>query len=279
MTNPNYKNKIVQEYRRLGRRKYRKKSGKIILEGYHLLNEALVAGIKIETVFFTAEFLQKDINQELLSKACSGIRLVEVTPRMFQAMAQTENPQGIGAIAFPPQNVAVFPGEERKKFEFPRDSAHFYLILDELQDPGNLGTIIRTAAAAAINGIFLLPGTVEPYNPKALRASMGGIFYLPVIQVQEIDSCLGFLREQNMQLVAADPRGDRPYHMVNFSNRPSAVIIGNESRGVSKSLLKKADIRAYIPLQGKIAALNAAVASSVFIFESQRQKNHSTFAR
>lgn len=270
--------KILQEYRQLGTRKYRKKSGKIVLEGLHLLKEAFKAGVAIETVLFTPEFLQKEANRELLSKIGGKIKTVEVPARLFNSIAQTENPQGIGAVAHLPQkdlSLLALNGENPLGQEHPA----FFLILDELQDPGNLGTIIRTAAAAAINGIFLLPGTVEPYNPKALRASMGGIFYLPVIQVQEIDSCLGFLREQNMQLVAADPRGDRPYHMVNFSNRPSAVIIGNESRGVSKSLLKKADIRAYIPLQGKIAALNAAVASSVFIFESQRQKNHSTFAR
>ncbi|NLJ56252.1 MAG: RNA methyltransferase [Firmicutes bacterium] len=273
MADINYRNKIMQEYRRLGRRKYRKKSGKIILEGYHLLNEALQAGVKIETVLFTAEFLQKDANQILLAKACPGAGLVEVTPRMFQTIAQTENPQGIGAIACLPENIAVFTGEE-KKFEFPHEHIHFYLVLDALQDPGNLGTIIRTAAAAAVSGIFLLPGTVEPYNPKALRASMGGIFYLPVMQVQDIDSCLNFFREQKIQLVAADPRGDRPYYKVDFSSQSSAVIIGNESRGVRKSLLKKAGIRAYIPLEGKIAALNAAIASSVFIFESQRQRNY-----
>lgn len=273
MADLNYRNKIMQEYRRLGRRKYRKKSRKIILEGYHLLNEALQAGVEIETVLFTAEFLQKNANQALLSRACSGTRLVEVTPRMFQNIAQTENPQGVGAIAYPPKNVAVFPGEE-KKFELSREHIHFYLILDELQDPGNLGTIIRTAAAAAISGIFLLPGTVELFNPKVLRASMGGIFYLPIMQVRDIDFCLAFLGERNVQLVAADPCGDRPYYMVDFSTRPSAVVIGNESRGVRKFLLKKASIRAYIPLKGKIAALNAAIASSVFIFESQRQKNH-----
>ncbi len=197
--------------------------------------------------------------------------MVEVTPRMFHAVAQTENPQGVGVIARLPENTAVFPGDE-KKYGFPRESAHFFLILDGLQDPGNLGTIIRTAAAAAISGIFLLPGTVEPYNPKALRASMGGIFYLPVMHVRDIESCINFLTERDVQLVAADPRGDRPYYTVDYSGQSCAVVIGNENRGVRESLLRKAGIRAYIPLRGEIAALNAAVASSIFIFENQRQK-------
>lgn len=262
--------KILQEYRRLGNRKYRKKSGKMVLEGPHLLKEAFKAGVETDTVLFTPEFLQKEANRELLSKIGRKIKTIEVPTRMFQAVAQTESPQGVGAIANLPRNSPPFSVRNGESY-LGQDDHAFFLIIDELQDPGNLGTIIRTAAAAAINGIFLLPGTVEPYNPKVLRASMGGIFYLPVLQV-ELDSCLNFLMERNIRLVAADPHGDRPYYTVDFSGQSCAVVIGNESRGVQESLLRKADIRACIPLGGKIAALNAAVASAVFIFESRRQK-------
>lgn len=268
----NYRNKILQEYRRLGSGKYRKKSRKIVLEGYHLLNEALRAGIEVETVLFTPGFLQKKANQELLSEAGGKARLLEVTPRLFQAVAQTENPQGIGAIARQPQDsTSLFMPQKKEK---PREwgDGSFFLVLDGLQDPGNLGTIIRTAAAAAISGIFLLPGTVDPYNPKALRASMGGVFHLPLLPVHDVDLCLNYLDEHKIRLVAADPRGEQPYYVLDFSSRPHALIIGNESRGVRAPLLRKAEARAYIPLSGQIAALNAAVAASVFIFENQRQR-------
>jgi len=251
--------RIISEYRKLGRRSYRQKSGRAILEGYHLLDEALKAKVELEFIIYTDAFQQKEINRKLLARAGNTASL-KVSSKLFKAIAQTENPQGVGGIARIPRWEAAFsPGSER-----------FFLILDALQDPGNLGTIIRTAAAAAIDGILLLPGTVDPYNPKALRATQGGIFYLPIMQFDTIESCFEFIRKNGLQLIAAAPEGDRPYYEVDFS-RPSAVIIGNESQGVRESLLKKADIRAKIPLKGKISALNAAVAASVFIFEYRRQ--------
>ncbi|RJX28154.1 MAG: RNA methyltransferase [Dethiobacter sp.] len=254
------RDRIIKEYRLLGSRKYRKKSGKIILEGYHLLEEAFKAGAGVEAVLYTDEFMGKAVNRKLLARA-GKTRSIKVSTAIFNSIAQTDNPQGIGAIARIPGNEADFaPGD-----------ALLFLILDGLQDPGNLGTIIRTAAGAAIDGIFLLPGTVDPYNPKALRATMGGIFHLPVVQMDGISGCHKFLQERDLQLVVADPRGDVPYYHVDFT-RPSAIVIGNENRGVQEPLLKKAEVRAYIPLRGKIAALNAAVAASVFMFEYRRQR-------
>lgn len=249
----------LKEYILLASRKYRKQKGKYILEGYHLLNEALTAGIELEIVLYTAEFRNSTINRELLARAGKA-ELLEVPLKIFQAVAQTENPQGVGAIvALPREPAILFPVRP-----------DFYLLLDEIQDPGNLGTIIRSAAAAAVDGVFLLPGTVELYNPKVLRATMGGIFYLPVVQLHETDKCMEMLRQKQIQLVAADPRGGVPYYDVDFT-KPSAVIIGNENRGIQKSLLEMADLRAYIPLKGSISSLNAAAAASVFIFEHGRQ--------
>jgi TrmH family RNA methyltransferase len=263
MTKKMSRNEIFKEYRKLGKRNYRKKSGKIILEGYHLIEEALKAGIELETILFTDEFQQKAANRELLAHARKSYS-IKISSQKFKEIAQTESPQGVGAIARLPRPASVQA----------LGSCHFILILDGLQDPGNLGTIIRTAAGAGIDGIFLLPGTVDPYNPKALRASMGGIFHLPVLQLDTVESCCAFLAARNLQLIAADPRGKIPYYSVDFT-RPGAVVIGNENRGVQKRLLKQADIRAYIPLEGKIDALNAAVAASIFIFEYRRCQHFS----
>ncbi len=246
-------------------RNYRKKSGRFILEGYHLLNEALEAEVEIETILYTDEFVGRAINRRLLAKA-GETRIIKVPSKVFKAIAQTENPQGVGAIArFSRCGVNSVKEDDR-----------FFLMLDGIQDPGNLGTIVRTAAAAPIDGIFLLPGTVDPYNPKALRATMGGVFNLPVHQVSGIEQCCRLFAQKDFQFVAADPRGETFYHDVDFS-RPSVVIIGNESRGVQNKLLEKADTRAVIPLEGKIAALNAAVAASLFIFEYRRQQRRKQF--
>lgn len=243
----------------LGLRKYRVKKQKIVLEGYHLLREALNAGLKLESVFYTDEFA-KGVAKELLNDAAQEAKLYRIEPKLFKTIAQTETPQGVGAIARLPVMPHSLPGD-----------GDFFLILDGIQDPGNLGTIIRAAASAAVDALILLPGTVDPYNPKSLRAGMGGTFYLPILQAEKIEDWYAILRQRKVQFIAAVPDGEVPYYELDFS-RPSAVIIGNESRGVSPSLSDGADVRACIPLQGKIAALNAAMAASIFIFESRRQK-------
>ncbi|MGI6319013.1 MAG: RNA methyltransferase [Firmicutes bacterium] len=263
--NTSLTNKIIREYNLLGSRKFRKKLGKIILEGSLLLDEAVKAGLVPETVLYTPGFKNAVVGRELLVRLKrTGSRLIEVPEKTFKAIAQTENPQGIGAIARKP----VKPGPEL----LLSSSIYFLLILDGIQDPGNLGTIIRTAAAAFESGagIILLPGTVELYNPKVLRASMGGAFSLPVFEVAGPEECLRMISKKSMQLIAADPGGTVPYYDLDLKQK-KAVIIGNENRGISDLLLDSADIKAYIPLKGKIAALNAAMAASVFIFEHCRQ--------
>jgi len=173
---------------------------------------------------------------------------------------RTDTPQGVAALS-------IIPESDRDIFW---QSKGLYLILDRIQDPGNLGTIIRTAAAADVKGIVLLQGTADPYSPKVLRASMGGIFYLPLLQETDLPQWHNVMKEQGLRLIAADPKGKTPYYGIDLRS-PCAVIIGNESRGVEESLLRKADTRASIPLKGRLKTLNAAVAAAAFILENQRQ--------
>lgn len=254
------RNKVIKLYRLLKSKKQREKLGMVVLEGYHLVNEAVRSGTSIYAVLYTGEFIKNKLHRELLLKIGEA-RTIQVDKVTFNAIAQTENPQGIGALAFYPRHTADF-------FYHPDP---FMLIIDRVQDPGNLGTIIRTAAAGAVDGILLLPGTVDPFNPKALRASMGGIFYVPVVNVADFPDWHHVLAKRGVQLIAAHPRGEIPFNKVNFTI-PSAVIIGNESRGVERFLLEKVDIEAYIPVRGKIDSINAAVAAAVFIFENIRQR-------
>ena len=253
------KNRIVKEYRLLGKGNYRKKSGRVILEGCHLLREALTAGIEIEAVLYTDTFLAEPGNKELLGQVGGAYRYL-VSASIFNSIAQTESPQGVGVIARIPSYNSEF---------LWKSDAPFLLVLDRIQDPGNLGTIIRTAAAAAVDGVLLLSGTSDPTNPKAMRAGMGGIFYLPVVHETELPHWPKLFAQRGIRVIAADPKGDVPYFGLDFSG-PAAIIIGNESRGVSMPLLEIADERAFIPLQGEISSLNAAVAAALFIFERKR---------
>lgn len=250
--------RVIKEYRRLSKRKYRQKDRCVVLEGFYLLEEAVKAGLKLEAVLYTHRFLQMKGAEALLKKAGADSS-VQVEEKIFDEISQTETPQGVGAIAYLPE------GDD----SFFNDRDCFFLILDGLQDPGNMGTIVRTAAAAGVSGMLLMPGTVDPFNPKAIRASMGGIFYLPVL-MEGVDSWLEVAAEKNIQLIAAHVLGDKLYHEVNYT-LPCGVIIGNESKGVSPFLLARAAVKASIPLAGMIPSLNAAVAASVFIFEAIRQ--------
>jgi len=256
-----WRNRVIKEYRLLGSRKYRKKSGKVVLEGYHLLNEALNAGIMIEAVVCSEDYSRKKMHKELLDRVGEGI-LVKVAPRTFNSIAHTETPQGIGAIALLPRFGEDFLDRENV----------FLLILDGVQDPGNVGTIIRSAAAAGVDGVLCFPGTAETGNPKVLRAAMGGLFYLPVIQCQKTEGMLGMLKEKGVRLVAADPGAELPYYRIDYS-AACAVVIGNESSGISGPVMERVDMKACIPLKGRILSLNAGVAASVIIFEGQRQRS------
>ena len=253
------KHRIVKEYRLLGKSRNRKKGGKVILEGSHLLREALTAGIEIEAILYTEGFLAAPENSELLVEAEGSYHYL-ISESIFNEIAQTESPQGVGVIARIPSCTS--------EFLWKRDDP-FLIVLDRIQDPGNLGTIIRTAAAAAVDGVLLLSGTADPTNPKALRAGMGGTFYLPLLHESELPHWPKLFAQQGIRLIAADPRGDVPYHAVDYSGAV-ALIIGNESRGVSRPLLERADVRAFIPLMGEISSLNAAVAAALFIFERQK---------
>lgn len=253
-------NKIIREYRMLGKARYRKKSGLAVLEGSQLLREAVKAGIEFKAVLLTEAFQVAPGNEELLEQLADS-SLYLLSENIFKSIAQTERPQGVGAIAQIPS------------FDFEslwQKDALFLLILDRIQDPGNLGTIFRTAAAATVDGIVLLTGTADPTNPKVLRAAMGGSFYLPVLHERELPDWPDLFKKREVRIIAADPDGDVSYHEVDYTG-PTAVVIGNESRGASARLLESANVRAYIPLHGKIGALNAAVAAALFIFERERR--------
>ena len=255
-----FKQRQIKLYRSLHYRKYREKNNLVVLEGFQLLNEAVRAGLQIKTVIYTSDFAEKK-ESRLLLEQIEGANYLLIDAKTFNKIAQTENPQGIGAIARAPGLGFNFLLDREKSF---------YLVLDGIQDPGNMGTIIRTAAAAAVDGVILLPGAVDPFNPKALRASMGGSFFLPLALLKSYEEWTEICQRRHFQVIATDPEGDFLFHEIDF-RLPSAVIIGNENKGLSREAAKTADKTSRIPINGEIASLNAAIAASVFIFERARQ--------
>ena len=188
------------------------------------------------------------------------VRLVE--RRLFDRLSDVQTPQGI---------LAVFPFP--KPESVPGDAPSLVLILDRLRDPGNLGTLLRAAAGAGVSAVYFTPETVDPWNPKAVRAGMGAHFRVP-IAVLDAES-MADLRTRLPRRVVASAESDRPYDAVDWTE-PAALVIGGEAEGVGPELRAWGVEDVGIPLAHDVESLNAAVAGAVILFEAARQRRNST---
>lgn len=233
-----------------------------LIEGPHLIEMALEAGAALKEVFFTTEFDSKEEGVRLLNRlAAGGFRLVEVTGQIMGRLTDTETPQGI---------VAMVRQQARKLGALSLSSRPLLVVLDRIQDPGNLGTIIRTADAAAADAVLLLPSTCDPFLQKAIRSTAGSIFNIPVLQVG-LDELAAFLRAAGVKLgIAASDAGDVLYDA--GLQAPVALVFGNEGQGVSRELRELADFVFRVPIPGRAESLNVATAAGICIYEAVRQR-------
>lgn len=253
-------NPRVKALSRLARRRYREKEGKFIVEGPHLVAAALTSAWPVEGVYFTPDFAAQ--KGEVLTLARQrGVPLYELPTTVFSRLAATETPQGVLAVVKIPE-IAL---------EALLRPQPLVLVVDGLQDPGNLGTLIRTAQAAGATGAILLAGTVDLYSPKAVRATAGALFHLPVVQDLPWAEALRFLQTAGLTLVVADPRGETPFYAADFTG-PVALVIGSEGTGPRPEVIKSASRRVFIPMPGGAESLNAAVAGSLLLYEVVRQR-------
>ncbi len=229
------------------------------LEGPHLLEEALRGGLKIACVFAAQ-------GEERLLEGLPLPPEVDVllVPRpLLASVLTTETPQAIAALVEPPDWTWAHLFADHGR-------AAPIIVAAGLQDPGNLGTIVRSAEAFGAAGIVVLPGTVTPWNPKAVRASAGSILRVPVIAAEE-QECFDELREAGFKIYATALREARAAGELDLTV-PAALIIGNEGNGVPKALAARADGQITIPCPGPVESLNAAVAASVLLYEAARQR-------
>jgi TrmH family RNA methyltransferase len=240
--------------------------GLIAIEGEHLLIEAMHAGLTFETVFLSTRI------EAAPAWLAPTVELLRLTPEVFASVADTQTPQGIAALVTPPTWTL---GDL-----LPAHPAPLVLIAAGLQDPGNLGTLIRSAHAFAATGVLTLPGTVSPWNQKAIRASAGSVFRIPTIALSSIAD-LAELKRRGIHLYAAvadsdGPGTKAPAIPVSAANltQPCALIIGNEGAGIPADILALADTRLTIPTPGRVESLNAAIAGSLLLYEASRQRSH-----
>jgi TrmH family RNA methyltransferase len=262
LTSP--QNQYIKQMRSLYIRKGRDKTGLMPVEGSRFAVEALAAAeqgrTSIETVFFETGFDESNPHDRDLVEAMERVagRVFRCSPSIFKTLINTETPQGIVAAVRRP----LFPRV------LPRGQA-LYLVVDRVQDPGNLGTMIRTAAAAQVDRVLCIKGTVDPFNPKVLRATMGAIFRVPIDFYANPIELIGELRRQECRLIAADVGGQRFHFDVAYTG-PTAIIVGNEGQGIDPELLAAADVKVRIPLAPDVESLNAAVACGILLYEVVR---------
>ncbi len=235
-------------------RAYRREQGKAVLENPVMLREALSAGVKVEDVFFSETSAKEDGNLVALCET-HGIPIFSVSDRVMKKLSALETPQGVSAVI----DLASLP----KMTLYPEGR---YVVCERMSDPGNLGTVIRTADAMGFDGVILSKGSVDVFSPKVIRATMGSFFRVPVMTEADLPAILGKCKEKGILSVAAvlDDKA-KPAQTV-APVKGIAVLIGNEATGLSRETVSLCDQTAYIPMTGRTESLNAAVAAAIFMW-------------
>jgi TrmH family RNA methyltransferase len=240
--------------------------GLVAIEGGHLIAEALRSGVKLESIYISQTASQKHAAESgFLRKHAAqnhATPIFVLSDDVFRSAAGTETPQGIAALINPPRHGLRALCDRT-------NPAPIFLALEALQDPGNLGTLIRSAEAFGAAGIITLPGTVSPWNQKSLRASAGSVFRLKVVGTQA--EGLAEFAKDGLKIFAAVAKGGTPVHLVDL-RQPSILLIGNEGAGLSPQVLALAQERITLSTPGPVESLNAAVAGSLLLYEAARQR-------
>jgi TrmH family RNA methyltransferase len=251
-------NPLIKQIRKLHRTRERQEQHLSLIEGTHLLETALAVNCSLETVCFTQKWQQKygQLGENLQHKAK---RVEIVSPEVLASLATTVNPDGVIATISrtPIHPLATHP-------------LKLGLVLERLQDPGNLGTIIRTAVATEVQGIWLSADSVEIDNPKLIRSSAGEWFRSPLLVESDLSALVKKYQSQGVKAIATLPTATKNYWEIDFT-RPTLILLGNEGAGLSPQLAALADETVKIPLADGVESLNVAIATAVILYEARRQ--------
>ncbi|MDI6619865.1 MAG: RNA methyltransferase [Clostridiales bacterium] len=258
-------NDILKLARKLKIKKYRRELGLYVIEGLRFIEDAVMSNAPVRFCMCSESLKGERAERLFKNLHDKSIRLYMLKDELFKDICDTKNPQGIIAII------------ERKNYtvESIRKDASFLILADRLQDPGNLGTIIRTADAANADGIIVSDGTVDPYSPKVLRSTMGSIFHIPVVAGDLIDA-IKALKKQGFNVYASSLDGDNSYFDFDYCLK-TAIVIGNEANGIDEEIFNLSDKFIKIPMLGRAESLNAAVAGGILMFEVVKQRMSAAF--
>lgn len=252
-------NEIIKDIRKLREKKYRDLTGTYVVEGVKLIKEAMEENAKIKKIVVCEDCLKDNCTEQKFLYQIAKFDCIYVSSKIFSLLTDVVNPQGMLAI------IEKESSEEKLKF-----TEDIIIVLDGIQDPGNLGTIIRTIDSAGLSQVVLSKTSVDAYNPKVVRSTMGAIFRVKIIEAEDLVLTLKNMKKHKYKVVATSLSGTENIYEIDYNKK--VIVIGNESKGVSKDILDVADMKVKIPMIGKTESLNAGVATGVMLYEYVRRK-------
>ena len=280
-------NELIKHIKKLKNKKYRDLNNEYIIEGIKIIEEAINEKANIKQVVICDDCektsnIPKDLMYEIAKQEC-----VYVTSKIFESLTDVTNPQGILAIVEKNSVKSkikntnnVENGEESKTSKIKEKEEQteneidynqdIIVALDDIQDPGNLGTILRTVDSIGINQILVSKGTADSYNPKVVRSTMGAIFRVKIIECEDLEKTLEEIKKHKFEIVVTSLQTKNSIYDIDYKKK--VIVIGNEANGVGKGIQKIADKKVKIPMLGKTESLNASVATGVILYEYVRQK-------
>ena len=249
-------NEIIKHIKKLSEKKYRDEKRQYIIEGIKMLEEAIQENAQIEEIVLCEESV-KEIPKELISKI-EKYKCIYVAEKIYKTLTQVVNPQEI---------IAIIKKKEKTEVKYDED---IIVVLDDIQDPGNLGTILRTVDSIGLKQIIVSKGTADVYNPKVVRSTMGAIFRVNVIEVEDVKKVVKEMKQNQYKLVVTSLQTKNEIYDIDYNKK--IIVMGNEANGVSQEIQDMADEKVKIPMLGKTESLNVSIATGVVLYEYVRQK-------
>lgn len=254
-------NPIIKDIKNLTQKKGREETGTFMAEGLKLVIDALELGWTIRTLVYAKNAKGKALVEQVATKTvASGGLVLEVTEKILSSITRRDNPQMV---------VGIFDQKWTNLRDIQPESGQTYIALDRVRDPGNLGTIIRTADAAGASGVILIGDCTDPFSLETVRATMGSVFAISVAHAT-VDEFLSWKKSAGVSVVATHLAGSVDYRTIDYKKKPTVLLMGNEQGGLPPELAFKADQLARIPQQGRADSLNLAIATGVMLFEARR---------
>ena len=252
-------NELVKHIRKLKDKKFRDENNEYVVDGVRLVEEAVKENAKIKQRIVCEDTTKTYEIPTHIMLEIAKYECIYVSDKVFNLITQVTNPQGIMAI--------IEKDTANVQIDYTQD---IIVTLDDVQDPGNLGTILRTVDSIGLNQIIVSKGTADAFNAKVVRSTMGAIFRIKIIEVEDLAKAIKDMKKHHFKLMVTSLQTDNSIYDINFNKK--IIVIGNEANGVSKEIQEMADEKAKIPMLGRTESLNASVATGVVLYEYVRQK-------